>query len=40
MLLIEADATSVNEIIPINVSSLERVLISHRKIVNETSTTD
>ena len=38
--VIEADATSVNEIIPINVSSLERVLISHRKIVNETSTTD
>ena len=37
--VIEADATSVNEIIPINVSSLERVLISHRKIVNETSTT-
>jgi hypothetical protein len=37
---IEAGATSVNEIIPINVSSLERVLISHRKIVNETSTTD
>ena len=37
--VIEKDATSVNEIIPINVSSLERVLISHRKIVNETSTT-
>ena len=37
---IEAGATSVNEIIPINVSSLERVLISHRKIVDSTSTTD
>ena len=36
---IEAGATSVNEIIPINVSSLERVLISHRKIVDATSTT-
>ena len=37
--IIEENATSVNEIIPINVSSLERVLISHRKIVNDTSTT-
>ena len=36
---IEQGATLVNEIIPINVSSLERVLISHRKISDATSTT-
>jgi len=36
---IEPNATSVNEIIPINVSSLERVLISHRKISDVSTTT-